>query len=168
MISHKQCTHCGELKGTSDFFPNDDNRDGLGSWCKVCFQEQKKAWRQDRLEETSDAENHGEPWTQEQLNIVLNHHGLKFSRKEDKSYYEWEYASYEAARLIGRTMDAVLARRHLFYTDPARASQASTRTYGGGFPTPGDPCALRAPENVCPTCFMTYHGSLNRCPNCED
>lgn len=45
MESRKRCSKCGRLKGRHLFSPHSKTRDGLQSWCKVCFRNQQAMWR---------------------------------------------------------------------------------------------------------------------------
>ena len=38
----KQCSKCGERKDFSEFYKQEDKKDGLCYWCKKCFKEYKK------------------------------------------------------------------------------------------------------------------------------
>ncbi len=51
--SEKICTKCHALKSLIDFPRKKSAKDGLSSWCKVCFRETCKKWRSSNAEHYS-------------------------------------------------------------------------------------------------------------------
>lgn len=138
----KTCTNCDESKPLGEFYPDDSNRDGRGSWCRACNnrrQPTQARMLRNRARNRASA-------------ALIHAHADEFARlfADELQRAEAEHQRLVAQAAADGRPDAAVAR---LKPGPKRQDETDT--------------VQRLDVARCPSCH-THHDDKHVCPNCGD